>query len=40
VQVIDVLVEAVSGENGSAPANLVARFSCSQLVLEPQVSQE
>jgi 1,4-dihydroxy-2-naphthoyl-CoA hydrolase len=40
VQVIDVLVETVHGENGSAPANLAARFSCSQLVLEPQASQQ
>ena len=38
VQVIDVLVEAVCGEDGSAPPNPVARFSCSQLVLEAQAS--
>jgi 1,4-dihydroxy-2-naphthoyl-CoA hydrolase len=35
VQVIDVLVEALTGENGSSPATPVARFSCSQLVLDP-----
>jgi uncharacterized protein (TIGR00369 family) len=36
VQVLDVLVEAVTGDNGSATAKPVARFGCSQLVLEPQ----
>jgi uncharacterized protein (TIGR00369 family) len=35
VQVIDVLVEALIGENGRGPATPVARFSCSQLVLAP-----
>jgi uncharacterized protein (TIGR00369 family) len=40
VQVIDVLVEALIGENGWGPATPVATFSCSQLVLDPPAPRQ
>jgi uncharacterized protein (TIGR00369 family) len=39
VQVLEVTVEALADTNGSSPARQIARFGCTQLVLEPAAGQ-
>jgi uncharacterized protein (TIGR00369 family) len=40
VQVLDVTVEALANTNGSSPAKPIARFGCTQLVLEAAAGQD